>query len=126
MSNPLRLFLDDERHPADDGHAWWIVRSAEVAIASIEANGCPMFFSFDHDLGRDKLTGFDFAKWLVQKDLDAGGEFFPSGFWYYVHSLNREGAVNIDRFLWPYLMKHRVMPAGWKIGWDGKKTCPFS
>ena len=120
----MNLFLDDERSPPND-RPWLVVRSVENAMAIIDEHGCPMFISFDHDLGRDLLTGFDFAKWLVDRDLDAGGTFFPSGFWYYVHSQNTEGAKNIDRLLWPYLMKHRNMPKGWRIGWNGKPTCPF-
>jgi hypothetical protein len=122
----MRLFLDDERFPADDGNEWHIVRSVAEAQAFIAEHGCPTFITFDHDLGyqgRDLLpTGFDLAKWLVDEDLNAGGRFFPDGFWYFVHSMNPIGAANINGLLFEYLMVHREMPEGWKLGYDNKPT----
>lgn len=52
------LFLDDERQPWDvtwidyitDKRPWSIVRSHNEFVDFINANGCPNFVSFDHDL----------------------------------------------------------------------------
>lgn len=127
--SPFTLFLDDERHPPEDGRVWTLARSMEEAIGLIEQHGCPVFISFDHDLGykgRDLLpTGHDLAKWLIERDLDAGGRFFPSGFWYFVHSQNPVGARNINDLLFKYLMVHREMPEGWTIGYTSKPTLFF-
>jgi hypothetical protein len=46
----LKLFLDDERFPPDDGSEWVIVRSAFEAMLYCMDHGCPEFISFDHDL----------------------------------------------------------------------------
>lgn len=88
------LFIDDERHPphADD-RKWTIVRSYEEAVNHMEKHGCPRYISFDHDLG-DGPTGYDVAKWIVNKAQD-DENFFPKYFGYYVHSQNPIGAKNI-------------------------------
>lgn len=65
--------------------------------------GCPTFISFDHDLGPDEKTGYDLAKWLVERDLDSNGAFIPATFEFYVHSQNPVGAANIRNYLQRYL-----------------------
>jgi hypothetical protein len=96
MSNttPYRLFLDDERFPADDG--WIIVRSFDEAVSTITRMGIPTHISFDHDLGSDK-TGMDVAKWLCDHALD--NNFDLSSMTYYVHSQNPVGRDNIQFYL---------------------------
>ena len=97
-----KLFIDDIRNPATNDFA--IVRSAADAYEFMEAFGCPDFISFDHDLGEsDAPTGFDVAKWMVDRDLDTGGKFIPANFDYYVHSANPVGAANITGLLDNYL-----------------------
>jgi hypothetical protein len=98
----MKLFLDDERFPPD-GPDWWIVRDMPEAIQYMEAHGCPLFISFDHDLGEGKHTGADLARWMVNRDLDTDGKFIPSEFTYYVHSQNPVGATNITGWLDGYL-----------------------
>jgi len=95
-----RLYLDDVRTPTEGN--WKVVRSFTDAISLIKGLGCPEFISFDHDLGNDSLTGYDLAKWLVEKDLDKPG-FIPKNFEFNVHSANPVGAENIERYLNKYL-----------------------
>lgn len=96
------LFLDDEREPIPD-RSWVIVRNYEQAIAIVQSHGIPTFISFDHDLGTGK-TGYDFAKYLVEYDLDRYGKGFPEGFDFTVHSANPIGKQNIEGLLNGYLL----------------------
>lgn len=114
------LFLDDERNPkdvtwiliGDVGHRgadWEIVRSYDEAVAWVTENGFPDVISFDHDLGlmhyandySDEKTGFNFAKWLVEHDMDT--HTMPKDFKYTIHSKNYEGEKNIRGLLEGYL-----------------------
>ena len=99
-----RLYLDDIRTPKDS--SFIIVRSFEEAVHFVTVHGIPSFISFDHDLGMKNgellETGYDFAKWLVEKDLN--GEFlFPEDFSFTVHSANPVGAKNIESYLNNYI-----------------------
>jgi len=97
-----KLFIDDIREPVDN--TFDIVRSYDDAIAYMQSFGCPREISFDHDLGEAiAKTGFDVAKWMVDRDLDTNGKFIPAGFEYYVHSANPVGAANIKGLLDNYL-----------------------
>lgn len=114
------LFLDDERMPRDVtwvliggvgswGADWQIVRSLEEAKDWVLRNGFPDVISFDHDLGMDHYagnyddgkTGFDFAKWLVEYDMDTNS--MPEKFSYTVHSKNPIGSENIRELIDGYL-----------------------
>lgn len=114
------LFLDDERMPKDVkwiliggvghwGADWHIVRSLTEAKNWILLNGFPDVISFDHDLGvahysgdySDGETGYDFAKWLVEYDMDT--LTMPDDFSFTVHSLNPIGAENIRELLENYM-----------------------
>jgi len=96
-----KMFLDDIRHPKTDG--WVVCRSFDDAVSTVEAYGCfPAYISFDHDLGEeDQKTGYDFAKWLVEQEMN--GKFsFPENFAFNVHSANPVGKVNIEGYLESY------------------------
>jgi len=96
------LFLDDERFPPDDPRDWVIQRSFATAVHFVCKNGFPSFVSFDHDLGDSApQTGYDFAKWLVERDIDYGD--LPDDFSFVVHSANPVGAKNIQMYLDNYL-----------------------
>lgn len=95
------LFIDDDRFPVDETNV--IARSVEQAIALMEEKGCPSTIMFDHDLGDNVPTGFDLAKWLVEKDLDCDNKFIPDGFEYFIHSQNPTGEDNIRGLLNPFL-----------------------
>jgi len=94
-----QMFIDDERFPVDD--TMIVVRSFDEATAYVIEHGCPTFISFDHDLGIGK-TGYDFANWLIDRDLDISG-FMPENFHFDVHSQNPIGARNIREVLNSYL-----------------------
>ena len=98
-----KLFLDDERNPPGDPMDWVVVRSYNEAVATIYNLGVPYFISFDHDLADDR-TGYDFAKWLVEQDMDFfKGDYIPNNFEFYVHSQNPVGRDNIQFYLDGYL-----------------------
>lgn len=119
------LFLDDERNPADvtwlligaKGHLfadWAIVRSYDEATAWVTEHGFPDVISFDHDLGlmhyandySDGKTGYHFAQWLVEYDMDTNT--MPADFEFTVHSKNPVGAKNIQMLLNNYIRAKRT------------------
>ena len=100
------LYLDDVREVPTEFENF--ARSYAEAVAFVEEYGIPNFISFDHDLGVDengKLlpTGYDFAKWLVEIDMDGKYGGFPQDFTFYVHSANPVGKANIESYLNGYL-----------------------
>jgi hypothetical protein len=97
----MKLFLDDERMPANNGPDWIIERSSASAIQGCKLLGCPKFISFDHDLGGDD-TAMAFVHWLINYDLDHPG-FIPGDFSFDVHSQNPIGKANIEGLLNSYL-----------------------
>jgi hypothetical protein len=119
------LFLDDERNPKDVhwiliggvghwGADWNIVRNLEEAKDWVLKNGIPDVISFDHDLGEqhyagdydDGKTGYDFALWLVEHDLDTNT--MPVDFKFTVHSKNPVGSENIRGLLESYLRQKKL------------------
>ena len=100
-----KLYIDDIRVPKNDGFV--VVRSFEEAVEFINKFGIPKYISFDHDLGCDKngklyKTGYDFAKYLIESDLDNIATF-PKNFTFNVHSANPVGKENIENLLKNYL-----------------------
>jgi len=117
-----KLFLDDERYPADN--SWVVARGYHDAVWYVTNYGIPRFISFDHDLAFEhyaavpgipsaiddhlllgnallrprEFNGYDFAKWFCQHVADNDLEL-PSGFGYYVHSMNPVGAENIRKHM---------------------------
>lgn len=116
------LFLDDLRDTdyVKDNREYVLARSFDEAVKLCKDRGCPTHISFDHDLGLDKYepeesgliiaqaymdvekSGYDFAKWLVDQDLD-GSLTIPEDFTWYTHSSNPVGKANIDGLLTSYL-----------------------
>lgn len=95
------LYLDDLRNPPVD-QFWIIVRSFDKAVSHVLQHGVPNFISFDHDLGNNVPSGFDFAKWLVNNHLD-GNIHIPNDFAFNVHSANPPGKANIEGLLTPFI-----------------------
>lgn len=97
-----RLFLDDERWPAAPhnnggfGDFDAICRNVEGAEVLLASKGLPLFISFDHDLGANARTGYDFAHMLVVWCLEFN---IPPTFKWYVHSQNPIGKKNIEALL---------------------------
>jgi len=117
------LFIDDERNLEDVTWAPWEVREKyrneewvivrngiEATYAIAERKSYPSYISFDHDLGDedDGETGYDYAKRLVNMDMDKDfpNYKFPEDFSFYVHSQNPIGKANIEGLLNNY-MKHK-------------------
>lgn len=102
------LFIDDERYPPrNDGRNWVIARDWEDTMMSLRRHGMPGYISFDHDLGEDRHTGYDIAKFLVDLDMNGEDDFkLPADFEFYVHSQNPIGKANIEHYLNNYL-EHR-------------------
>ncbi|WP_323644693.1 cyclic-phosphate processing receiver domain-containing protein [Aliarcobacter butzleri] len=101
----IKLYLDDIRELPNNSYI--LVRSYNEAIQFIKDNGIPSFISFDHDLGEDEFqnilpNGYDFAKWLVEMDME-NIYTFPNDFSFYVHSSNIVGKKNIESYLNNYL-----------------------
>lgn len=95
------LYLDDIRTPKTD-EDWVIVRSFDEATEYVAKNGIPDFISFDNDLGFNQKEGYDFAKWLVEKDMNC--EYtIPDGFDWFVHSANPVAVPRINSYLSNYL-----------------------
>ncbi len=101
-----KLFLDDERFPAGNDD-WFIARTANDAAHKVTKDGMPISVSLDHDLG-DGPTGAEFVIWLIGHMLDEDIKF-PSGFVFYVHSMNPVGAANI---------RHKMETAIKHIGYE--------
>lgn len=102
----MKMFLDDIRVPQNDYDV--IARSFEEAVNFVKQNGIPTFISFDHDLGSDSnnnvlKTGYDFAKWLVDMDIENIYKF-PENFTFDIHSANPIGRNNINAILKNYLI----------------------
>lgn len=114
MTNEYNLFIDDQINDWDDENQrnirdpkfidptrnYIAVESVEKAIEYIENHGCPIFISFDFDLGRDSSGKIQqsslLAKWLVKKDMDSNKMFIPENFSYQVHSANVEAKNNLS------------------------------
>ena len=95
----FNIYLDDLRPLPniykEDKNLWVVVRSYKDFVKTIEKEGIPNFISFDHDLGIEEdgteKTGYDCAKWLVEKNIVLKG--------FAVHSANPVGAKNIETLL---------------------------
>lgn len=97
-----KLYLDDLRTPRNDG--WIVVRSYDEAVSYVTQHGWPTEISLDHDLGDNVPSGYDFARWLVDRDLQHSD--MPWNFVWNVHSANPVGTANIYGLFTGY-MKHK-------------------
>jgi hypothetical protein len=96
-----KLYLDDVRNPTTPG-PWVVARSFVEATEYVLRHGYPLYVSFDHDLGDETAyTGYHFALWLVNLDMDEGS--MPHDFAFNVHSANTVGAANINGLLTKYI-----------------------
>lgn len=100
MNTQYILFLDDERFPSDALLLTDVdvvtCRNFDEAVSTVFLKGFPSHVCFDHDLGEKSKTGFDFAKWLVQVQLDTAT---PAEIKYSIHSQNPVGFANIKGLL---------------------------
>lgn len=121
----MRIYLDDKRTPVEKD--WIVVRSYDEFVQKVEEIGLDRIelMSLDHDLGKtaieeyfnnvsknyildynniEEKTGYDCAKWLVNKSMDSGIDL-PL---IYVHSANPIGSANIMGYINNYLMNKRL------------------
>lgn len=102
----MKLYLDDFRTPDND--EFIIVRSYQDAVEFVCKNGIPNYISFEYYLGYDNEgialpSGYLFAKWLVEMDIE-GVYCFPKEFNFKVHSSNLIGRNKINSLLNNYLV----------------------
>ena len=117
MQSKYNLFIDDQindfsinpiiavRCPKkiDPSRDYIAFKTVNESIDFMKKNGCPIFISFDHDLGDNEPTGYDLCKWLIEYDMDNNGSFIPSNFDFQVHSKNPIGKKAIEGLLTNYL-----------------------
>lgn len=115
-----KIYLDDERTPTEG--EWVVCRNYEEFVNKIEELGLENIesISLDHDLGDSAIreyfnnvkknfiidynniiekTGYDCAKWLVNKSMDFGIELPLIT----THSANPVGSANIMGYINNYL-----------------------
>lgn len=104
----MKLFLDDERMPTKPADYTAIVRDAQEfkqwCVIALKNNDPITYIAFDHDLGEGP-SGYDCAKWMVEKDLECGGKLISDMFDFDVHSQNPVGKKNIIEFLNLYMAR---------------------
>lgn len=101
------LFIDDERTPEMvfwielPDFPWVIVRSYDEMRAVVDARGLPQTVSYDHDLGPVPMTGYDCARYIMDRVLydSPVGTTLPVSF---VHSMNPVGAEYIRKLIQSY------------------------
>ncbi|MBQ4084523.1 MAG: hypothetical protein IJC30_02555 [Alphaproteobacteria bacterium] len=96
----MKLFIDDLRRPPTGEYV--LVRDVADAVFWVSANGCPDEISFDYCLACGK-TVMPFVEWLIEKDKELKGQFFPKNFTYQTHSSSEFGCAEIHRVLGGYL-----------------------
>lgn len=92
----MNLFLDDTR-PAPDGYT--LFETAEQLIMFLGTNWNKVkIISLDHDLGDDRMTGYDVIRFIEEElHTDGGPTYVP--FEIYIHSANSVGHQNMERGL---------------------------
>ena len=110
-----KLFIDDERVPMDVTWGTWqdqalyrdsdwiVVRNWNEVLETVVSLGFPIMISFDHDLGRDEITGYEIAQKLGNMVMD--GVSLTENFEFRVHSKNPVGSENIRQYMNNFL-KH--------------------
>lgn len=92
-------------------HAYYLPHGQRCAESGDELRSSRIYL-VDHDLGTDREgnllpTGYDFAKWLIEMDMD-GIITIPPDFAFTVHSANPVGAKNIQGYLMNYLQRRKI------------------
>ncbi len=101
------LWLDDERKPSKNFckivDTYYVAKTYQDAIFYLanfneDMRYEDLYISFDHDLGQEK-TGYDFAKFIVEKGIEIGA--------FSIHSMNPVGRHNIEHLLTHYGYKYK-------------------
>lgn len=93
----MKIFIDDERHPKEDG--WVVVRTGEEYLSILHDLTLPIIthLSFDHDLG-EALDGYDLVKSTVALAMDAPQRLAPD-LSITIHTANTIGQNNMTRYI---------------------------
>ena len=86
----MNLWLDDVRHPPEDGGPWLWVKTVEDAIVILKFDEVEMV-SFDHDLGTGQKDGYELAAWVEEEACTGRIKQFD----WVVHSQNPVGRKRI-------------------------------
>lgn len=97
-----KIFLDDERFPADSLSDAVIVRDFWEFKRVLADRGVPKYVAFDHDLGDPNYNGKKCAEQLIMMMYDLSPEDIAE-FTFDVHSQNPVGAENIRSYLTQFL-----------------------
>lgn len=99
----MKLWLDDIRPAPDESwHREYCFEGAAWTTSGLHSYGKKLeSVSFDHDLGINRETGMDFAKWLIS--FDQKHPVLSDDFVFHVHSANPCGAENIKSLMNCYL-----------------------
>ena len=84
----MKIYLDDIR---DAPEGWTKVETVEMAIQLLKM-GDVEEISLDHDLGENRKTGYEVAKWIEKQVITKG--FIPPVI--FIHSANPVGRKNIE------------------------------
>ena len=92
----MKIYLDDVRDLPDGYEGWEVVRSAEDALHVIASTGLENIeiISFDHDLGEDRMSGYDLAVIIEEMVYDGGFAIVPE---FRIHSANPVGRKNLEQ-----------------------------
>lgn len=110
MANNDLIWIDDVRNPVNYMWIRWMQDRAGINPDEhyiiwvstftyfkeyLDKNGLPAIICFDHDLGPDEPSGYDFAKYVVDYCLDHNLDI-PK---YAIQSSNPVGAENIKSIM---------------------------
>ena len=117
MKRKSAIWVDDTRgiplSLVGDFDVFW-ARTYEEAIGLLQLPNIDMI-SIDHDLGKDRKTGYDIAKWMVENNI------CPDVV--YVHSMNVVGAENIKHLLkryFPHVHIIHLPYSEWDLDLEGE------
>lgn len=108
------LFLDDIRIPSDVTWCDWRKNKLQIITTRtvddfkkvITERGIPEHLTFDYDLFNWDGTGLDCAKFFAEF-VETNDIHLPDNFYYYVHSLNEQGAYKIRDYMTSFLEKRK-------------------
>jgi hypothetical protein len=92
----MNIYLDDVRDLPVEYEGWVVARTAEEALHLIASNGLENIeiLSFDHDLGEDRMSGYDLAVIIEEMVYEAGFTKVPE---FRIHSANPVGRKNLEQ-----------------------------
>jgi len=91
----MKIFIDDIREVNDN--KWIIFRTYEQFIPFFINNYKIIdLISLDHDMGNNKMTGYEFLNWLESKIFHVEFKNVPN---IQIHSQNPVGRINMNKVI---------------------------